>query len=160
LGAEAWHRPKETDPRRQSRSKCEYEPGFQAENSTYPQASVFHSIKEVIVRRESNSIPRRQIVPTPRIFPGQRNACRAPAILFSRPLRRAHRLFRNFPAGEYRTIVDLGAHQGSFTDLAVPYFSPERLWLVEADPEYADALKRKYAGNSTIAVVPCAVSNQ
>lgn len=84
---------------------------------------------------------------------------REPALFLSRPLRRAHRLFRNFPPGDYRTILDLGAHQGSFTDLAIPYFAPDRLWLVEADPEYSAALQQKYAANPAVTVVPCAISN-
>lgn len=98
-------------------------------------------------------------VPAPRINPARRSAFREPAILLSRPLRRAHRLFRKFPPGAYQTIVDVGAHQGSFTDLAISYFSPKRVWSVEADPEYAAALKQKYADQSMVSVVPCAISN-
>lgn len=53
----------------------------------------------------------------------------------------------------------MGAHQGSFTDLAIPYFLPERLWLVEADPEFSAALKTKYADVAAVTVVPGAISN-
>jgi FkbM family methyltransferase len=98
-------------------------------------------------------------MPEPRFHPQQRSVLREPSLFFSRPLRRAHRLFRSFPAGDYRTILDVGAHQGSFTDLAIPYFAPERLWLVEADPEYGSALKAKYSNNLAVTVIPCAISN-
>ena len=94
-----------------------------------------------------------------RINPGQRRAFAEPGLWFSRPLRRAHRLFRSFPAGEYRHILDVGAHQGSFTDLALPYFRPERVWLVEADPEYSAALAARFAANPAVTVIPCAISN-
>jgi FkbM family methyltransferase len=98
-------------------------------------------------------------MPTPRLDPARRSLLTEPGLLFSRPLRRAHRLFRDFPPGDYRQILDVGAHQGSFTDLALPYFKPERVWMVEADPEYAAALGARYAANSAVTVLPCAISN-
>ncbi len=98
-------------------------------------------------------------MPEPRVHPQRRKFLREPSIFLSRPLRRAHRLFRNFPPGDYRTVLDVGAHQGSFTDLAIPYFAPEKIWLVEADPEYSAALKAKYSDNPAVTVIPCAISN-
>ena len=98
-------------------------------------------------------------VSAPRINPARRSILGEPSLLFSRPLRRAYRLFRKFPEGDYRAIVDIGAHQGSFVDLTLPYFAPERVWAVEADPEYAAALKQKYADNTAVTIVPCAISN-
>jgi FkbM family methyltransferase len=98
-------------------------------------------------------------MPEPRFHPKQRKFWREPSIVLSRPLRRAHRLFRSFPPGNYRTVLDVGAHQGSFTDLAIPYFAPERIWLVEADPEYGAVLKQKYSTQPEVTVIPCAISN-
>ncbi len=94
-----------------------------------------------------------------RMQPEKRRALTEPGLLFSRPLRRAHRLFRGFPAGEYRNILDLGAHEGSFTDLVLPYFKPDRIWLVEADPDYSAVLQARYAANPAVTVIPCAISN-
>ena len=98
-------------------------------------------------------------MPSPRIHPKSRRPLIEPGLWLSRPLRRAHRLFRDFPAGDYRNILDLGAHQGSFTDLVLPYFKPDRVWMVEADPEYSAALGARYAANPVVSVVSCAISN-
>ena len=98
-------------------------------------------------------------MPPPRIHPATRRPLAEPGLWFSRPLRRAHRLFHGFPAGEYRNILDIGAHQGSFTDLALPYFKPDHLWMVEADPECSAALQDRYASNPAVTVLPCAISN-
>ncbi len=95
----------------------------------------------------------------PRVQPKNRRALSEPSLLFSRPLRRAHRLFHDFPAGDYRYILDVGAHQGSFTDLALPYFKPDHVWMVEADPDYSAALKVRYAATPAVTVLPCAILN-
>lgn len=79
---------------------------------------------------------------------------------FVRQLRRGHRQFRRFPADSFRTILDVGACDGEFTDLARAYFRPERIWLVEADPEFAGKLKEKYRGISGCEVIHAAIMDQ
>jgi FkbM family methyltransferase len=79
---------------------------------------------------------------------------------FVRQLRRAHRQFRQFPKGAYRTIFDIGVCHGEFTDLALAYFEPEKIWLVEADPELAEKLKAKYGKNPRCEVAHAAITDQ
>lgn len=131
---------------------------------TTKEATSFPSTREVIGRFARIPVappPTRSTLPmpSPRFSPARRSVLSEPSIFLSRPLRRAHRLFRNFPPGDYRTVLDVGAHQGSFSDLVIPYFRPDRLWLVEADPEYGAALQKKYADNPKVTVIPCAISN-
>ena len=61
------------------------------------------------------------------------------ALPFQARLRRAHRLFRSFPACPYETFLDVGAYEGEFTDSLLAYFTPQHVWLVEADPDQAAA---------------------
>ena len=75
-------------------------------------------------------------------------------------LRRAHRLFRAFPALPYRHFLDVGAYEGEFTDSVLSYFQPERVWLVEADPDQAGLLQTKYREESRAKVVPAAIADQ
>jgi len=56
-------------------------------------------------------------------------------------------------------LVDVGAFKGSFTDAALAYWRPAQVWLVEAHPEYAAALRLKYAQRPTCRVVHCAVAS-
>ena len=76
---------------------------------------------------------------------------------FVRQLRRAHRQFRILPPGSYRKIVDVGVCYGEFTDLARAYFEPEKIWMVEADPELAAKLSEKYQGVSECEVTHAAI---
>jgi FkbM family methyltransferase len=82
------------------------------------------------------------------------------ALPFRARLRRAHRLFRSFPACPYETFLDVGAYAGEFTDSLLTRFDPRQVWLVEADPEQAAQLQRKYAGDSRCQVVPAAVTDR
>lgn len=61
---------------------------------------------------------------------------------FQARLRRDHRLFRSFPDCPYETFLDVGAYEGEFTESLLAYFTPQHVWLVEADPEQAAALPR------------------
>jgi FkbM family methyltransferase len=79
---------------------------------------------------------------------------------FDRRLRRAHRRFKQFPPlPPAPCIMDIGACQGSFTDLALAYWQPGRVWLVEAQPDYEAALRQKYQDNSVCRVIHCAVTS-
>jgi len=78
-------------------------------------------------------------------------------LLCDRQLRRSYRLFRLFPPVACRFILDVGADRGTFTDRALRCFEADRVWLVEANPEAAAALQRKYAGEPRCQVIPCAI---
>lgn len=75
-------------------------------------------------------------------------------------LRRAHRLFRAFPGLPYRHFLDIGAFEGEFTDSVLSYFQPERVWLVEADPDQSGLLQAKYRDESRVKVIPAAIADQ
>ena len=76
------------------------------------------------------------------------------------PIRRAHRNFRGLPERPIRTVMDIGAHQGEFTAHALDYFEPERVWMVEAIPDLADALKTRWAADTRCRVLPVAVTDR
>lgn len=63
-------------------------------------------------------------------------------------------MFRLFPPVDCRRILDVGASNGSFTDRAMRCFEVERVWLVEANPDAAAALQRKYAHEPRCKVIP------
>lgn len=79
-------------------------------------------------------------------------------LLLDSKLRRSYRLFRFFPPLACRYILDVGADRGTFTDRALRCFEVERVWLVEANPEAAAALEKKYAGQGRFKVIPCAIA--
>jgi FkbM family methyltransferase len=81
-------------------------------------------------------------------------------IPFVSRLRRAHRLFRLFPPMTCRTILDIGAFEGEFTEGALAYFRPARVWLVEADPELAAALRAKFQMEPACRVVHAAICDR
>lgn len=92
--------------------------------------------------------------PTISLSPGQ--LLRYP---FDRSLRRAHRQFKDFPNMPYRRILDIGAHDGSFTTAALRLLSPEQIWLVEADPQLADRLRERFRHDSRCHVVHAAIAD-
>lgn len=79
---------------------------------------------------------------------------------FNAQLRRAHRLFRAFPTLPYRSILDVGGFEGEFTDSVLNYFDPERVWVVEADPDQAKFLQTKYTAEPRVKVVPAAIADR
>jgi FkbM family methyltransferase len=93
--------------------------------------------------------------PTIRLSPGQ--LLRYP---FDRSLRRAHRQFKGFPNIPYRQILDIGAHDGSFTTAAIRLLSPEQIWLVEADPQLVDRLRERFRHDSRCHVVHAAIADK
>lgn len=79
---------------------------------------------------------------------------------FRPPARRARRLFRHFPLAACQTVLDVGAFEGEFADSVLAYYAPQRVWLVEADPEQAAKLQRKYSGETRFHVIAAAVSDR
>jgi hypothetical protein len=65
-------------------------------------------------------------------MPSQSTIRRSPTQIlyypFDRSLRRAHRQFKGFPDIPYRQILDIGAHDGTFTGAAIRLLSPEKIW--------------------------------
>ncbi|MEP6699456.1 MAG: FkbM family methyltransferase [Verrucomicrobiota bacterium] len=80
--------------------------------------------------------------------------------LFDKKYRRAFRNLRHLPRLEYRTVVDAGAHRGSFTDAFLQLHRPQRLVLVEAIPDLAAHLRLRYARQPEVSVVAAALSDQ
>lgn len=88
------------------------------------------------------------------------SALRRAGLQRSKVGRRAFRLFRTWPALGYDTVVDLGAHQGEFTDAARIVLAPRRCVLIEADPELARDLERRYGAQPGCEVVHAAVTDR
>jgi len=80
--------------------------------------------------------------------------------LFDKPYRRAYRNLRHLPRLTYRSVIDAGAHRGSFTDAFLQLHSPERLVLIEAIPDLAEKLRARYAGRPGLSVVSAALSDR
>lgn len=85
---------------------------------------------------------------------------RRAGLLGDKLARQAFRLFRTWPALDYETVVDLGAHKGEFTDAARRVLGARRVVLIEADPELAEGLRARYAGDESIEVVQAAVTDR
>jgi FkbM family methyltransferase len=73
--------------------------------------------------------------------------------------RRARRNFKHFPAlPPAATILDVGAFMGTFTAAALVYWHPAKVWLVEAQRDCAEALRRKFKHRPECEVVHCAIA--
>jgi FkbM family methyltransferase len=79
-------------------------------------------------------------------------------LLLNQNKRRDHRQFSKFPPIDYQRVLDVGAHRGEFTDGVLRYFRPQRVWLVEADPRLAEALRAKYVRQPQCRIVHAAIS--
>ena len=79
--------------------------------------------------------------------------------LFDKEYRRAFRNLRHLPRLKYRSMVDAGANRGGFTDAFLRLHNPERLVLVEANPEFAMKLRDKYSTDARISVIAAALSD-
>ena len=73
--------------------------------------------------------------------------------------RRAYRSFRDLPRIPYRTVIDAGAHRGSFADAFLQLHKPDKLVLIEPTPDLVEQLRSKYAGRPNIEIVPVALSS-
>ncbi len=78
--------------------------------------------------------------------------------LFDREYRRAFRNLRHLPRLKYRFVIDAGANRGGFTDAFLRLHNPERVVLVEANPEFAAKLRNKYSADARISVIEAALS--
>ncbi len=74
-------------------------------------------------------------------------------------MRRAHRQFRAFPQMECRHAMDVGAHQGDFTDCVLGYYQAQRVWLIEADPGLAEGLRQKFAALPSCQIIHAAITD-
>src|SRR5262245_33168865 len=70
------------------------------------------------------------------------------------------RTFASFPPGPYRTVLDVGAHAGSFSVRAHRYYQPARIIMVEADAELAEKLRQKFAHQSGCQVIAAAITEK
>jgi len=73
--------------------------------------------------------------------------------------RKVFRCFKGFPDLPYKTIVDLGACDGEFTDAVLAVMSPKRVVLIEADPMLVETLCKKYADKKNCSIVHAAVTD-
>jgi FkbM family methyltransferase len=80
--------------------------------------------------------------------------------LFDKEYRRAFRNLRHLPRLPYRWVVDAGANRGGFTDAFLRLHKPERVVLVEANPEFAVKLRDKYSADPRLSVIAAALSDR
>lgn len=88
-------------------------------------------------------------------FPAWRRAL----FQLSRPQRRALREFATYPDLAYRVIVDVGAARGDFSSHAARLFNLDRVILVEARPDAAQALRTRFSSDKRFQISPVAISD-
>jgi FkbM family methyltransferase len=80
--------------------------------------------------------------------------------LLRRQYRRDYRIFRQFPAGSYRKVLDIGAHRGEFAAASRRFLGSEKIWLVEPQPGPAERLRQQFRPEDGFAVIEAAVSDR
>lgn len=55
--------------------------------------------------------------------------------------------------------MDVGAHQGAFTESVLCYYQSRRVWLVEADPALAEGLRQKFAACPSCQIIHAAITD-
>jgi FkbM family methyltransferase len=56
-----------------------------------------------------------------------------------------------------RTCVDAGAHSGSWTEVLLECFKPERVIAVECEPRLVERLHKKFAGSPAVRIIDAAL---
>jgi len=79
--------------------------------------------------------------------------------LVDKDYRRAARSLRDLPRIEYRTVIDAGAHQGTFTDAFLQLHQPARIVLIEPLADLAEKLKARFEGRPGFSVMAAALSD-
>jgi FkbM family methyltransferase len=74
--------------------------------------------------------------------------------------RRDFRFFRSFPRVPLRTILDIGAHHGEFTDRVLRHHPVEKIILFEPSPESITVLRRRYRHEPRCTIEPIALSDR
>jgi FkbM family methyltransferase len=67
------------------------------------------------------------------------------------------------PEGELtriRTVVDVGCHVGDWTATVLKLAVPEQVIAIEADPHVAEGVRKRFASDERVTVLPTAVGNQ
>jgi FkbM family methyltransferase len=80
--------------------------------------------------------------------------------LVDRDYRRAARSLRDLPRIDYETVIDAGAHEGTFTDAFLQLHKPKRVILVEPLAGLAQKLKTRFEGRHGFSVIPAALSDK
>lgn len=74
--------------------------------------------------------------------------------------RRDFRFFRQFPPGPFRTILDIGAYHGEFTDRMLRHHEVEKVFLFEPFADSVAFLQKRYKTELRCEVMPYALSDQ
>jgi FkbM family methyltransferase len=74
--------------------------------------------------------------------------------------RRDFRFFRQFPSGPFRTVLDIGAYHGEFTDRMLRHHEVERVFLFEPFADSVAFLQKLYQAEPRCEVLPYALSDQ
>jgi len=73
--------------------------------------------------------------------------------------RRDFRFFRQFPAGPFRTILDIGAYHGEFTDRMLRHHEVDKVFLFEPFADSVAFLQKHYQAEPRCEVLPYALSD-
>ena len=74
--------------------------------------------------------------------------------------RRDFRFFRQFPPGPFRTVLDIGAYHGEFTDRMLRHHKVDKVFLFEPFADSVAFLKKRYEAEPRCKVMPYALSDQ
>lgn len=72
---------------------------------------------------------------------------------------RGEKLRYEYPLGEDSVVFDVGGYEGEWSEEIAARYHPT-IHIFEPVTEYADALKKKFAGNAKIFVHDCGLSNK
>lgn len=81
-------------------------------------------------------------------------------LMLSKPGRKALRAFGDYPVGDYRVIVDVGAARGDYAARAALLFPLTRAVMVEARPKAAADIRARFKGDPRFSVVEAAISDE
>lgn len=82
-----------------------------------------------------------------------------PLLFLSKDFRRDTRFFKYFPVYDYKTILDIGAYKGEFTDRFLRNFKVNHVFLFEPLKEQYNYLCNKYSSDNRCSVFPFALGH-
>lgn len=87
------------------------------------------------------------------------SSLRKAILCLNKDSRRDFRFFRQFPPGPFRTVLDIGAYHGEFTDRMLRHHEVEKVFLFEPFADSVIFLQNHYQGEPRCEVLPYALSD-
>lgn len=88
------------------------------------------------------------------------SSLRKALLCLNKDSRRDFRFFRQFPPGPFRTILDIGAYHGEFTDRMLRHHEVDKVFLFEPFADSVAFLQKHYQAEPRCQVLPYALSDE